>query len=342
MEERVQALRTTSRSRRRRTSPTRYWPWPPMLNMPQRNANATARPVRISGVVMSSVCWKLSAAACALGPRDPREEPVEARAVEDRPVGRERVLARRDEHDETTDEEGEQRGQDRREDALGLLGDVVALERRLPAPAGPRPHGSTGGSPDAAAPGRSLMPPPPAAAAARHQDAELLLGRGRRELADDLALVDDEDPVGEREDLLELERDEQDAAALVALLDEAPVHELDRADVEAARRLGGDQHRGLRSISRASTTFCWLPPERPPAGVCGAAAADVELLDQPGRPLDEAAREQPAEPRVGRRPVVVQARCSRRSRTRARARAAACPPGCDRGPRRSGRGRCRS
>ena len=39
-----------------------YWPWPPMLNRPQRNANATARPVRISGVVMISVCWSFSAA----------------------------------------------------------------------------------------------------------------------------------------------------------------------------------------------------------------------------------------------------------------------------------------
>ena len=31
-------------------SPTVYWPWPPMLNMPARNANATARPTRINGV----------------------------------------------------------------------------------------------------------------------------------------------------------------------------------------------------------------------------------------------------------------------------------------------------
>ena len=77
-----------------------------------------------------------------------------------------------------------------------------------------------------------------------------------RVLADDLALVDDEDPVGEREDLLELEGDEEDRAALVPLLDEAPVDELDRADVEAARRLGSDQHRGLRATSRATTTFC--------------------------------------------------------------------------------------
>ena len=40
--------------------PTRYWPWPPMLKRPQRNAKATARPVRISGVVISSVCWRFS------------------------------------------------------------------------------------------------------------------------------------------------------------------------------------------------------------------------------------------------------------------------------------------
>ena len=27
-------------------NPTQYWPWPPMLNMPQRKANATARAVQ--------------------------------------------------------------------------------------------------------------------------------------------------------------------------------------------------------------------------------------------------------------------------------------------------------
>ena len=46
--------------------PTRYWPWPPMLNRPQRNANATARPVRMIGVVRSSVCCRLSAATDAV------------------------------------------------------------------------------------------------------------------------------------------------------------------------------------------------------------------------------------------------------------------------------------
>jgi hypothetical protein len=41
----------------------RYWPLPPMLNRPQRNANATASPTRISVVVRMSVCWRFSAAA---------------------------------------------------------------------------------------------------------------------------------------------------------------------------------------------------------------------------------------------------------------------------------------
>ena len=45
--------------------------------------------------------------------------------------------------------------------------------------------------------------------------------------------------------------------------------ELDGADVEAARRLGGDSTRGSRETSRATTTFCWLPPESEAAGVSG-------------------------------------------------------------------------
>ena len=49
-------------------APIVYWPWPPMLNMPQRNANATASPVRISGVVTSSVCWRLNSALIRSSP----------------------------------------------------------------------------------------------------------------------------------------------------------------------------------------------------------------------------------------------------------------------------------
>ncbi len=42
--------------------PAAYWPWPPMLKRPARNANATARPVRISGALRISVAWRLYAA----------------------------------------------------------------------------------------------------------------------------------------------------------------------------------------------------------------------------------------------------------------------------------------
>jgi hypothetical protein len=44
-------------------APERYWPLPPMLKRPQRNANATARPVSASAVQSSSVCCRFAAAA---------------------------------------------------------------------------------------------------------------------------------------------------------------------------------------------------------------------------------------------------------------------------------------
>ena len=47
------------------TVPTMYWPCPPMLNMPQRNANATASPVRTRIVNWISVCWRFPLAVHA-------------------------------------------------------------------------------------------------------------------------------------------------------------------------------------------------------------------------------------------------------------------------------------
>ena len=76
-------------------APIVYWPCPPMLNSPQRNANATASPVRISGVVTSSVCWRLNSASDSLVRGEPREEPVQAGALEDPLVRRDRVVAGR-------------------------------------------------------------------------------------------------------------------------------------------------------------------------------------------------------------------------------------------------------
>ena len=58
---------------------------------------------------------------------------------------------------------------------------------------------------------------------------------------DELAAVDDRDPVGQLEDLVELGRHEQDRGPGVALGDRLLVDELDAADVEAAGRLVEDE-----------------------------------------------------------------------------------------------------
>ena len=88
------------------------------------------------------------------------------------------------------------------------------------------------------------------------------------------------------------------AASLVALLDEAAVHELDRADVEAPRRLRGDQHlRVAVDLAGEDDLLLVAAGEAARAGL-RPAAAHVELLDQPAAPLDQPRREEPAEARV--------------------------------------------
>src|SRR3954469_18977068 len=127
-------------------------------------------------------------------------------------------------------------------------------------------------------PGRDLPPP-----GARHRDAELLLARVGRELADDAALVDPDDPVGERAHLLRLERHEQDAAAGVALGDEPAVHELDRPDAEARRGLAGPEAaRVVRDLARDPDLLLVAARQRRRHRL-RPAAADVELADERAR-----------------------------------------------------------
>ena len=123
---------------------------------------------------------------------DPGEEPVEARALEDRLVGGDRVLAV-DRNDEPADEERKSGRSDGVRRCRRPGSRTIARRRRFRSAVRVPGRRSSG-----------LLPP-----SARHCDTELLLGDVRRVLADDATLVDDEDPVGEREDLVELERDEQ-------------------------------------------------------------------------------------------------------------------------------------
>ena len=94
-------------------------------------------------------------------------------------------------------------------------------------------------------------------------------------------LVHDENAVRHVHDLVQLQRDEQHGLARVALGDKLLVDVLDRADVQTARGLHGDEQLGCLSISRATMAFCWLPPDILRAVVAGLARAHVVLLDQP-------------------------------------------------------------
>src|SRR5688572_9178278 len=68
-----------------------------------------------------------------------------------------------------------------------------------------------------------------------HQAADLgAVGATGGHLGHDPASVDDGDPVGQRQDLVELGRDQEHGGPGVARLDDPPVDELDRPDVDAA------------------------------------------------------------------------------------------------------------
>ena len=96
-----------------------------------------------------------------------------------------------------------------------------------------------------------------------------------RERPDDPALVHHVDPVGQRQDLVELLGDQEDRGAGGAARRGAAVDRLDGADVQAARRLDGDDQAGSDSISRARIRRWRLPPEsrRASVSIDGAAIA---------------------------------------------------------------------
>ena len=137
---------------------------------------------------------------------------IAERAEDEALHGLERILADR-QHDEAGDDEGG--------------GDIDERDQRDVRPGGQglqrRAHAA-----------RSLD--------ARHQQAEVLrVGLLGPSLAGDAAAAQHDDAVGEREDLVEFDRDQQHRLAGVALGDDALVDEFDRADVDAARRLADQQ-----------------------------------------------------------------------------------------------------
>ena len=90
----------------------------------------------------------------------------------------------------------------------------------------------------------------------------------------------------EREHLVELGGDDQHRRAPVALLDDPPVHVLDRADVQAARRLGGDQQLDRPGqLAGDARPSAGCRPTASPTGVVDRSAPDVELARACARPF---------------------------------------------------------
>ena len=81
-------------------------------------------------------------------------------------------------------------------------------------------------------------------------------------LVHDRALADDQDPVGQTEHLLDLAGHDHDGDAAVG---QRPDELVDLGSGRRRRRRGwarrGAARGSPRSSQRASTTFCWLPPD---------------------------------------------------------------------------------
>src|ERR687898_283333 len=103
------------------------------------------------------------------------------------------------------------------------------------------------------------------------------------ELAGDAALIEHQDTVAEVQNLVQLEGEQQDPLAGVAGGDELLVDELDGADVEAARRLDGEQDVRI-TVQLAGDDQLLLVAAGEGAGDgVGRRGADVELLHQLAR-----------------------------------------------------------
>ena len=133
---------------------------------------------------------------------------------------------------------------------------------------------------------------------AAHQQPEALDRRlAAIESADDAALVHDGDAIGEEEELLEVlaDHDERRSPAARSARKRSCTNS-GRADVEAPRRLGGDQHLRVEGELAREQRLLQVAARERAGAHAGARAADVEGLDLlPRRSASMASRsDQPA------------------------------------------------
>ena len=226
-----------------------------MFQSRARKATAAARPVKISGVARVSVSVSAKSEPAAPA-RHQREGAPERRAGTPRAASR-RAPARRE----------RQRRRRRRE------------------PGAARSRGSSRITPASSA-------PCPAISSAERVAASSVVGGRRRRQA---AAVHHGDAVGRaRGSRRGPRRSAATPAPRAPRVEQAAVHVGDGADVEAPRRLVGEDERGSRARGRAPRiSFCMLPPESRRIGRVGAGAAHVVVADD--RRLGQARADAPAQ-----------------------------------------------
>src|SRR5215208_6392029 len=105
--------------------------------------------------------------------------------------------------------------------------------------------------------------------------------RAVEEIADDTAFTQHQNAVTEIHHLVEIEGDEEDAAALVTLGDELLVDELDRSDVEATGRLDGKEGVWLAMQLTGDDQLLLVSPGERPGGRVRGRCANVERPHKP-------------------------------------------------------------
>ena len=271
-----------------RHAPIRNWPCAPMLNRPALKPMPTARPARIERRRVDHGVSTI-ASSSAEGAVDEGQYAV---------IGRVRSKSRHERARRRHDQRPERRA--RAGWRAPGAGDADGAPRRARQASGR----------DLAVHERALRDVIAAPgcldssrSAGRHQQADLLaVGGAPVEHRDDPAAVHDADAVGQLEHLVELGGDEEDGDAGVA---PAIAWRWMNSMLPTSRpRVGWSRTRSLRSPSnsRATTTFCWLPPDSVLARHVGGRRADVVLRRSPApraARIASSSRTQPA--RIGRR-----------------------------------------
>ena len=194
-------------------APSRNWPSAPMFQSRIRKASEQARPVRMSGVALTSVSLMtptLPNAATTMWPDDRTGSPPTNQMTP----------ARTNAKDERGDRH--QRREPARASVRGSRRSVMgSRSRRSPAR------------------GRVVAAAPPV----MNRPISWMSAVSASNEPGDPALVHDDDPVGQGQELVELLGDQQDRGARLAQLEQHPVDALDAADVQPARGLDGHHQR---------------------------------------------------------------------------------------------------